>query len=494
MRLETLIAGFSFLKILHYDPSLEVRELAIDSRIRSSDVLFAAVKGTHQDGHAFIDMALDSGASVILCQEIPQRVRAEVVYLCVDDTSVMISLLADRFYDSPSKKLKVVGITGTNAKTSIATILHSTCQRLGVAAGLISTVCVCIGDQRFEATHTTPGPIEVQKWLYRMVLGGCHYVFIEVSSHALIQNRVRGVFFSGALFSNLTQDHLDYHGTMEAYRDAKKKLFDQLTSEAFALTNVDDANGLYFLQSTKAQRYNYGVKRSSDFPLHICTSTLEGLCLRVGQIEFWVSWVGRFNAWNFAAAFGALRLLGFGEATVDICKIFSSVLPPRGRMEKKKATHGLHIYIDYAHTPDALKKLLMSLREIRLLGRQILTVVGCGGDRDQSKRKLMARVASTLSDKVIFTSDNPRFESPSQIIDQMMTGVLPLYQDCVEREEDRSKAILHALETARSGDIVLIAGKGHEVYQETRGKKTPFDDREVIDLHFKTIKNINKIK
>ena len=479
MKLHRLLEGISVEEIIHPNPDLEIVSLAMDSRSVSKGVFFVAIRGGSVDGHHYIQEALRCGAVAVLCERIPDRLSSEVSYIRVANTPKVLSYVAAHFYGHPSRHIKVVGITGTNAKTSMATLLYGACIALGFSAGLISTIEVKVNHQTFSTDRTTPDAITTQRWLGEMHRAGCAYVFMEVSSHALDQYRVSGVCFAGAVFSNLTQDHLDYHQTMKCYRDTKKKLFDRLKSKAFALSNADDPNGRYMLQNTLASKHYYSLNRDEAFRIRVETSTLDGLCLRYDTKEFWVSWVGLFNASNMAAVFGVLRLLEVASVE-EVCRVLSGIPPPRGRMERVITDRYPHIFVDYAHTPNALEKVLKTLWTCRKPAQRIVVVVGCGGHRDVSKRAQMGKIAATFGDKVIFTSDNPRFEVPEEIIDQMLQGVPSDKDHPVTVVVSRKEAIARAVYEIEPRDILIVAGKGHETYQEIKGELLHFDDREEI--------------
>jgi len=443
--------------------------------------IFVAVRGPVRDGHTYISDALAKGPALVVAEE-PVEVPEGTALAVVDDSREALARLAAWYYDYPSERLKVTGVTGTNGKTSVATLLYRVFKGAGYAAGLISTIENRIGDSVEPARNTTPGVLELQRLLARMVEAGVEYVFMEVSSHGIDQGRVEGIRFAGGIFTNLTPEHLDYHRTFIEYRDVKKRFFDRLSPEAFALTNADDKNGLFMLQNTAARRYTYALKRPADFKADILEKSFEGMLLRINGVEFWTPLVGTFNAYNLAAVFGASVLLGMEpeEAALQLSK----VRPPRGRFETVRSPRGKIAVIDYAHTADALEKVLQTIRELRRPGQQIITVMGAGGDRDRTKRPEMGRVASRLSDWLIVTSDNPRSEDPAQIAAHILEGVDEgdAYKTLVIL--DRSQAIKAAERYARPGDIILIAGKGHETYQITREGTRPFDDRAEILKYF----------
>lgn len=459
-----------------------VLSIAVDSRQVQPMSLFIAVRGTVVDGHNYIDKAIEQGAVAVVCEEIPVEQSIAVTYIRVSDSSFALGNIASNFYNNPSTRLHLVGVTGTNGKTTCATLLYNLFTKLNHKCGLISTVENRIGTEVIQSTHTTPDPISLNKLLFDMAEENCLFVFMEVSSHAAAQNRITGLDFTGAVFTNLTQDHLDYHKTFEHYRDAKKKFFDMLGREAFALTNVDDKNGPFMLQNTRAKRYTYGLKNMADYKAKVLENGLTGLHLIIDGQEFWSKLIGDFNAYNILAVYTTAVLMG--ESKVDVLTALSALSPPEGRFQFIKSSNGVTAIVDYAHTPDALENVLQTITEIRTRNEQVITVVGCGGDRDRGKRPMMAGIACELSDKVILTSDNPRTEDPEAILAEMQTGVEPQNYKKVLKVTDRREAIRAACQMANSGDIILVAGKGHEKYQEIQGVKHPFDDMEVLKETF----------
>lgn len=457
---------------------VEVSAVCFDSRKVSADSLFVAVRGVHTDGHLFLDRAVENGAKVLVLDTLPAQLQAEVTYVVVADTSYVLGLLASNFYGNPSKALKLVGITGTNGKTTIATLLFNLFKSLGYHVGLLSTVENKIGNRVIPATHTTPDPIALNRLLREMVDEGCDYCFMEVSSHAVVQQRIAGLRFAGGIFSNITHDHLDFHGTFEHYIKAKKKFFDNLDRFAFALTNIDDRNGAVMLQNTFAHKKTYGLKNMADFKAKIIESHLDGMLLQVDGHEVWVKLVGGFNAYNLLAVYGAAILLE--QETMKVLTAMSDIAGAEGRFDVVRSANGLVGIVDYAHTPDAVENVLSTIRELRKTGQQIITVLGCGGDRDKTKRPEMAGVAVRLSDKVIITSDNPRTEDPLAIIRDMEAGVDAKDRKHVFTIAERKEAIRAACHLAQTGDIVLVAGKGHEKYQEVNGVRHHFDDKEIL--------------
>ena len=451
----------------------------IDSRQVKEGHLFVAIKGTQTDGHQYISKAVDQGAAAILCEEMPAERKAGVSYVQVPSTETAIGPVATTFYGNPTSKLILVGVTGTNGKTTIATLLYNMFRKLGYKCGLLSTVCNYIEDEAVPASHTTPDPIELNSLLARMVAAGCQYAFMECSSHAIAQQRIGGLKFAGGIFTNLTRDHLDYHKTVENYRDAKKAFFDMLPKGAFAITNADDKNGLYMVQNTKAQVKTYSIRTIADFKARIVECHFEGMYLEVDGHEVGVQFIGKFNVSNLLAVYGAAVMLG--QKPEDVLLVLSTLKSVAGRLEPIHSPEGYTAVVDYAHTPDALENVLKAIHEV-LDGKEgkIITVCGAGGNRDKGKRPLMAQEAVKQSDRVIITSDNPRFEEPQDIINDMLAGLDQKQMKKVISIVDRKEAIRTACMMAERGDVILIAGKGHEDYQEIKGVKHHFDDREVV--------------
>ena len=451
----------------------------IDSRQVKEGHLFVAIKGTQTDGHQYISKAVEQGAAAILCEEMPAERKAGVSYIQVPSTETAIGPVATTFYGNPTSKLILVGVTGTNGKTTIATLLYNMFRKLGYKCGLLSTVCNYIEDEAVPASHTTPDPIELNSLLARMVAAGCQYAFMECSSHAIAQQRIGGLKFAGGIFTNLTRDHLDYHKTVENYRDAKKAFFDMLPKGAFAITNADDKNGLYMVQNTKAQVKTYSIRTIADFKARIVECHFEGMYLEVDGHEVGVQFIGKFNVSNLLAVYGAAVMLG--QKPEDVLLVLSTLKSVAGRLEPIHSPEGYTAVVDYAHTPDALENVLKAIHEV-LDGKEgkIITVCGAGGNRDKGKRPLMAQEAVKQSDRVIITSDNPRFEEPQDIINDMLAGLDQKQMKKVISIVDRKEAIRTACMMAERGDVILIAGKGHEDYQEIKGVKHHFDDREVV--------------
>ncbi len=480
--LSDIIEGLAFTE-LQGSADTWITAVVFDSRKVVPGCLFVAVKGTQSDGHDFIEQAVRDGAAAVICEELPGHVVGEVDFLMVADSSKALGLVASQFYGEPSSKLKLVGVTGTNGKTTIATLLYKLFRDLGYKCGLLSTVENQINGQVVMATHTTPDPVQLNALLEEMVQQGCDYCFIEVSSHAVVQHRIEGLKFSGAIFSNLTHDHLDYHKTFENYRDAKKLFFDGLGKNAFALTNADDRNGMVMLQNTAAHKKSYGLKNMADYRAKILESQFAGLLLNIDGEEVWFKLVGTFNAYNLLAVYATAMLLDQDKAKV--LTSLSRLTGAEGRFDYVTAANKIIGIVDYAHTPDAVQNVLSTIHDVRKGKEKVITVIGCGGDRDKTKRPIMAKVACEWSDMVILTSDNPRSEDPAQIIKDMEAGVGPEFQRRVMSITDRREAIKTACNLAQPGDIVLVAGKGHEKYQEVKGVRTHFDDKEELLNIFK---------
>ncbi len=462
---------------------VEVNQLQLDSRIVAAGDCFIALKGTAVDGHQFIDQCIAQGAIAIVCEDLPASLNAKVTYVKVENSAIAAGVMASNFYGNPSTKMKVVGVTGTNGKTSTVTLLFGLFRKFGNTVGLLSTVQNQINEEIIPATHTTPDPISLNRLMKQMVDAGCEYCFMEVSSHAIHQHRIEGLKFTGGIFTNITHDHLDYHKTFENYLKAKKKFFDDLPATAFALINVDDRNGSVMVQNTKAEKHTYSLKNPSEFKSKIIENTVAGLALELDGIEMHTRLIGEFNAYNLTAVYAAARLLG--NEKEECLRVLSSLTPPEGRFDQLTSLNEKIVgIVDYAHTPDALKNVLQTINAIRSGAENLFTVVGCGGDRDASKRPVMAEIASRLSNKVVLTSDNPRSEEPGEILNQMSAGVSPSDKKKVLTIENRKEAIKTACMMAGKGDIILLAGKGHEKYQEIKGVKYPFDDKKVLEETF----------
>jgi len=460
------------------ETEINIENIQFDSRKVEAGSVFVATRGTASDGHQYIDMAIEKGAVAIVCEEIPAEINSKITYIKVANSSDALGEMASAWYGFPSSKMILIGVTGTNGKTTIATLLYQLFRQLGHKAGLLSTVCNYVDDLAVEATHTTPDALALNELLSQMVTAGCEYAFMEVSSHSIDQHRIAGLEFDGGIFTNITRDHIDYHLTFENYLKAKKQFFDELSDEAFALTNADDKNGLVMLQNSKAKKYTYSLRSMADFKTRILEHGFEGMLLDMNDREVNVSFIGKFNASNLSAVFGAAVLLGQDE--LEVLRIISSLKSVSGRFETLHSPSGFTAIVDYAHTPDALNNVIGAINQILEGNGRLITVVGCGGNRDKGKRPMMAREAVNGSWKAILTSDNPRFEEPQDILNDMLAGL-----DVVEKAKsltivDRREAIRTACALAQPGDVVLVAGKGHEDYQIIKGVKHHFDDKEVV--------------
>ncbi len=482
MKLSQLIADCNVISIKGNE-NVEVMGISSDSRQVRQGSLFVAVEGICTDGHSYIGKAIEEGAGVIVYDKpLIEEFFSRVTYVQVENSAIALALIASQWYDNPSRHLKLIGVTGTNGKTTVATLLYEMFRRQGYAVGLLSTVCNYVNEKKYPTTHTTLDPITLNQFLRMIVDDGCEYAFMEVSSHAIHQKRVYGLKFAGGIFTNLTQDHLDYHSNMQEYRDVKKSFFDDLPSDAFALTNIDDKNGLFMLQNTKAKKYTYSLKNMADFKARIFEKHFDGTDIEINRKQLTVQFVGIFNVYNLLAVYGASILLGLNED--DILRTLTVLKPVAGRFQTIRLPEGFTAIIDYAHTPDALTNVLNAIHEVLKGKGNVITVVGCGGNRDKAKRPIMAREAYRLSDKVIFTSDNPRFEDPLDILNDMLAGLGEEEQRNVLTIADRREAIKTACALAKSDDVVLIAGKGHEDYQEIKGVKHHFDDKEEVEKIF----------
>ena len=457
---------------------IEVTGINIDSRKIEDGHVFIAMRGTQVDGHDFIDKASELGARVIVCEEKPEELQEGVCYVVVQSTTDVVGEMATHFFGDPSRKLKLCGVTGTNGKTTIATLLYNMFRKMGHKCGLLSTVCNYIEDEAVPASHTTPDPIELNRLLAKMVEAGCEYAFMECSSHAIEQRRIGGLRFVGGMFTNLTQDHLDYHKTMENYRDAKKLFFDGLPKDSFAIINADDKNGMFMVQNTKAKVKTYSYQRVADYKARIIECHFEGMYLDIDGKEVGVQFIGKYNVSNLLAVYGAARMLG--KSQDEILLVLSTLHSVSGRMEPVRSPEGWTAVVDYAHTPDAIENVLKAINEVVDGKGQVITVCGCGGNRDKTKRPLMAREAVKQSDRVIITSDNPRNEEPQDIINDMLAGLNAQQRKKVISIADRREAIKTACMMAQKGDVILIAGKGHEDYQIVKGVKHHFDDKEEV--------------
>jgi len=464
-------------------PDSDIRYISFDTRQVGADDVFVALKGTKSDGHDFIPVAVNQGAKAVICERLPEIMKDDVCYVEVEDSHEALGIIASAFYGNPSGKLKLIGVTGTNGKTTIATLLFRISKAIGYKAGLLSTIAVVSEERSRTATHTTPDPLQINQALYEMANEGCEYAFMEVSSHSAAQNRIAGLTFSGGIFTNLTHDHLDYHKDFKAYLEAKRSFFNVLPEDAFALFNADDKNGRIIVQNTRAAKYSYGLKTMADFRASVIESHLEGNLLRIENHEIWTKLPGLFNAYNVLAVYTAAVLSGMPEN--NVLKAISEQSSVPGRFDIIKSERGITGIVDYAHTPDALENVLNAINRIRSSRNRVITIVGAGGNRDKEKRPLMAKIGAEMSDRLILTSDNPRDEDPDDIIKDMKKGVDNAFEKNVLTITDREEAIRTACAFAVKGDIILLAGKGHEDYQEVRGVKRHFDDKEVLLKYMK---------
>ena len=462
-----------------------IRNIDFDSRKIAINDAFVAIKGSVVDGHDYINLAIKQGAMVVVCEKMPHNLNPKVTYVQVEDTTKALAKMASNYYNSPSKNLKLVGVTGTNGKTTVATLLYQLFKNAGFKVGLLSTVKIMVDDIEYKATHTTPDSLTINRYLKEMNDEGVEFCFMEVSSHGIHQNRTESLYFEGGIFTNLTHDHLDYHETFAEYRDVKKLFFDKLSSESFALINVDDKNALVMLQNTKAKKVTYALKNYADYKAKILENQLSGLLLKVNDSEVWTRLIGNFNAYNVLAIYATAELLGLEK--VEILRLISELESVSGRFQYLISDEKITAIIDYAHTPDALKNVLETINSIRTKNEELITVVGCGGDRDKTKRPKMGNIASALSTKVIFTSDNPRSEIPETIIEDIEKGVDPIHYKKTMSIVDRKQAIKTACQLAKPNDIILIAGKGHETYQEIDGKRHDFDDYKTVQEFLKQL-------
>ena len=458
--------------------NINVNAIQFDSRKIKNDDAFVAVRGSEVDGHDYIDVAIDNGATSIVCEVMPSNIRDGITYAVVDSSSKSLAFMASNYYDDPSENLKLIGVTGTNGKTTIATLLYQLFKKAGFKVGLLSTVKVMVDEEEYTATHTTPDSLQINKYLSAMNDEGVEFCFMEVSSHGIHQNRTKGLHFKGGIFTNLTHDHLDYHHTFAEYRDVKKTFFDDLPKSAFALVNIDDKNGLVMLQNTVAKKHTYALKKYADYRAQILENQLNGLLLKINDNDVWSKLIGNFNAYNLLAIYGTADLMGLER--IEVLRLVSELDSVSGRFQYL-ILNGITAIVDYAHTPDALKNVLETINSIRTKNENLITVVGCGGDRDKTKRPKMAHIASALSSKVIFTSDNPRTEVPELIIEDMEKGVEPQNFKKTISIVDRKQAIKTACQFAGPKDIILIAGKGHETYQEINGERSDFDDYKIVE-------------
>jgi UDP-N-acetylmuramoyl-L-alanyl-D-glutamate--2,6-diaminopimelate ligase len=464
-----------------------ITNLHFDSRLVALNDVFIAIRGTQSDGHDYITKAIEKGAIAVICEEIPEQVINGVTYVKVTDSASALAVMAANYYENPSHNLKLVGVTGTNGKTTIASLLYQLFEKAGYKVGLLSTVKIVVAGEEFSTTHTTPDSLTINKYLAAMNAAGVEYCFMEVSSHGIHQKRTEGLQFAGGIFTNLSHDHLDYHDTFAEYRDVKKKFFDELPKDAFALVNTDDKNGEFMLQNTKAKKVTYALKTIADFKAQILENQLSGLLLKVNDQEVWVRLIGSFNAYNLLAIYATGELLGLEQ--MENLQLLSQLESVSGRFQYLVSEGNITAIVDYAHTPDALKNVLETINDIRTKNEQLITVVGAGGDRDTSKRPKMGHIASALSTKTIFTSDNPRSENPAAIIEEIEAGVEPLNYKKTLSIADRKQAIKTACQLANPNDIILIAGKGHETYQEIKGERFDFDDYKIVE---ETLKKLEK--
>ena len=465
--------------------SITVGKIEFDSRLVEVNDTFVAISGTITDGHNYIEKAIKDGATAIVCETLPKSLHQEITYIKVDNSHQALAYMAANFYGHPSENLKLVGVTGTNGKTTVSSLLYQLFEKAGFKVGLLSTVKIMVGDKEYKATHTTPDSLTINKYLKLMNDEGVEFCFMEVSSHGIHQKRTEGLKFEGGIFTNLSHDHLDYHATFAEYRDVKKTFFDQLPSEAFALTNVDDKNGLIMLQNTKAKKHTYALRNYADYRAQILENEFSGLLLKVNDSELWTRLIGSFNAYNILAIYGTAELLGLDKD--EILRLISELENVSGRFQYFISEGRITAIVDYAHTPDALKNVLETINNIRTKNEELITVVGCGGNRDKTKRPKMAHIASALSTKVILTSDNPRNEVPETIIEDMEAGVESQNFKKTLSITDRKQAIKTACQMAGEKDIILIAGKGHETYQEIKGERFDFDDYKIVQDYLKQL-------
>ncbi len=466
------------LEIVYGSTKVEVKNIHFDSRKIESNDVFVAIRGSVSDGHEFIEKAITLGATVIVCDTLPNNLLPNITFVKVKDTNTALAYIAANFYSNPSEMLQLVGVTGTNGKTTIATLLYQLFTKAGYKVGLLSTVKIMIAEVEYKATHTTPDSLSINYYLNAMVKNGCQYCFMEVSSHGIHQKRTEGLQFVGGVFTNLSHDHLDYHPTFAEYRDVKKSFFDNLPKSAFALSNIDDKNGMVMMQNTKARKLSYALKTYADYKAIIIENQLSGLLLKINEQEVWVRLIGNFNAYNLLAIYGVAIELGIEK--LEVLRLLSELESVSGRFQFIVSITNITAIVDYAHTPDALENVLSTINDIRTRNEQLITIVGCGGDRDKTKRPIMANIASEMSDKAILTSDNPRTENPDTIIAEMEAGITAVNYKKYMAITDRKQAIKTACQLAQPNDIILIAGKGHETYQEINGVRHDFDDMQIV--------------
>jgi UDP-N-acetylmuramoyl-L-alanyl-D-glutamate--2,6-diaminopimelate ligase len=475
------------IEAVHGATDITISKIEFDSRKIELNDVFVAIRGTLSDGHDYIEKALSLGAIAVVCEEFPSVIVNGVTYVKVKDSNEALAFLAANYYDNPSENIKLVGVTGTNGKTTIASLLYQLFKKAGYKVGLLSTVKIMVDTEEFKATHTTPDSLTLNYYLDQMIQDGCEFCFMEVSSHGVHQKRTEALRFTGGVFTNLSHDHLDYHNTFAEYRDVKKSFFDSLSKDAFAITNIDDKNGLVMLQNTKAKKLSYALKSYADYKAQILENQLTGLLLKINDNEVWVKLIGSFNAYNLLAIYGVAVELGIKND--EALRLLSELESVSGRFQFIVSDSKITAIVDYAHTPDALENVLKTIEDIRTKNEQLITVVGCGGDRDKTKRPIMANIASSMSDKAIFTSDNPRTENPETIIEEMEKGVEPQNFKKTISILDRKQAIKTACQLANPNDIILIAGKGHETYQEINGVRHDFDDLQIVT---ELLKQLNK--
>jgi UDP-N-acetylmuramoyl-L-alanyl-D-glutamate--2,6-diaminopimelate ligase len=475
------------IEAVHGATDITISKIEFDSRKIELNDVFVAIRGTLSDGHDYIEKALSLGAIAVVCEEFPSVIVNGVTYVKVKDSNEALAFLAANYYDNPSENMKLVGVTGTNGKTTIASLLYQLFKKAGYKVGLLSTVKIMVDTEEFKATHTTPDSLTLNYYLDQMIQDGCEFCFMEVSSHGVHQKRTEALRFTGGVFTNLSHDHLDYHNTFAEYRDVKKSFFDNLSKDAFAITNIDDKNGLVMLQNTKAKKLSYALKSYADYKAQILENQLTGLLLKINDNEVWVKLIGSFNAYNLLAIYGVAVELGIKND--EALRLLSELESVSGRFQFIVSDSKITAIVDYAHTPDALENVLKTIEDIRTKNEQLITVVGCGGDRDKTKRPIIANIASSMSDKAIFTSDNPRTENPETIIEEMEKGVEPQNFKKTISILDRKQAIKTACQLANPNDIILIAGKGHETYQEINGVRHDFDDLQIVT---ELLKQLNK--
>jgi UDP-N-acetylmuramoyl-L-alanyl-D-glutamate--2,6-diaminopimelate ligase len=466
------------IEVVHGSTDVAVKAIDFDSRKIAVNTVFVAIRGTVSNGHDFIDKAISQGATAVICDELSANLLPQITYVKVKDTNVALALMAANFYNNPSQKLQLVGITGTNGKTTIASLLYQLFKKAGYKVGLLSTVKIMVDEVEYKATHTTPDSLTINYYLDKMIGEGCAYCFMEVSSHGIHQKRTEGLQFVGGVFTNLSHDHLDYHASFAEYRDVKKSFFDNLTKTAFALSNIDDKNGEVMMQNTKARKLSYALKTYADYKAIIIENQLSGLLLKINEQEVWVKLIGTFNAYNLLAIYGVAIELGIEK--LEALRLLSELESVSGRFQFIVSNQKITAIVDYAHTPDALENVLQTINTIRTKNEQLITIIGCGGDRDKTKRPVMANIASEMSDKAILTSDNPRGENPEVIIQEMEAGITAVNYKKFVSITDRKQAIKTACQLAKPNDIILIAGKGHETYQEINGVRHDFDDMKIV--------------